>query len=99
MACLLHNVDVIDLKQLTSSEVGYYVLKKREYLFGTSCKGKCAKLISDIYQQQNITIHSCLLYILTVLITTVLMCMLSVVHDFLVMTVILVQGNRVNSNL
>ena len=44
MVCLLHNIGVIDLKQLTTSEVGYYVSKK-EYLFGTSCKGKCAKSI------------------------------------------------------
>ena len=56
----MHNADFMDLKELTTSEAGYYVSKKEEYLYGTSCKGKCAKLISNIYQKKNVTIHSCL---------------------------------------
>ena len=60
IACIVHNVNYLDLKVLTKVDLNHYTLTPGEYLYGEKCKGKCGAFVSEICKETKITVHTCI---------------------------------------
>ena len=60
IACIVHDVNYLDLKLLTKFDLSHYALTPGEYLYEEKCKGNCGVFVSEICKNKKITIHTCI---------------------------------------